>query len=95
MRTHNQDARSLRGRLLARTFLHRSQVDGDVRCVGDEAAIRSKERTAEVKALFDIGRDGRTLEGAAHLLGDATATRGRTRGQARAGVRGALARRMR
>eukprot|EP00982_Pelagococcus_subviridis_P008144 30817-Pelagococcus_subviridis.AAC.1 len=50
---------------------HRAEVHGDVRRVGDEAAVGAEQRAAEVQTLFDVRRRGRALQRSAHLLRDA------------------------
>ncbi len=49
---------------------HRSQVDGDVRGVGDEVAVRVEERAGEVEAFLDVDGLGGGLQSGAHLFGD-------------------------
>ena len=40
------------------------------RTIRDEVAVRSKQRARKVEAFLHVGRDGRALQRAAHLLGD-------------------------
>jgi hypothetical protein len=48
--------------LISHSKAHRSQMDGQVRCICYQATIWRKDGTAEVKSLFDVGRDRSTLQ---------------------------------
>lgn len=49
-------------------LLHGSQMHRDVGGIRDQPPIRPKKGTGEVKAFFDVGRNGCTLQDAAHLF---------------------------
>mmetsp|Transcript_37100 Transcript_37100/g.96181 ORF Transcript_37100/g.96181 Transcript_37100/m.96181 type:complete len:251 (-) Transcript_37100:562-1314(-) len=48
--------------LIPHCFLHSTEVDGEVRSIRNETAIRPEYRARKVKALLHIGRHGRTLQ---------------------------------
>lgn len=50
------------------SLLHGAQVHRNVGSIGDQAPIRPKEGTGEVKAFFDVGGDGCALKDSAHLF---------------------------
>ena len=58
------------GAQAAHTFFHRAEVDGDVRSVGDEAAIGVEQGAGKIEAFLDVRGEGRAAKGDAHLLGD-------------------------
>lgn len=43
-------------------LLHGTQVHGNVRRVGDEAAVGAKQGAREIQTLLDVRRNGRALE---------------------------------
>ena len=45
-------------------------MDGDVRGVGDEAAVGIEQGAGEVEAFLDVRGEGGAAQGDAHLLGD-------------------------
>ena len=49
---------------------HRAEVDGDVLGLGDHPAAFVEECRRAVAAFLDVGRERRTDERRAHLLGD-------------------------
>ncbi len=54
----------------AHAFLHRAEMHGDVRGVGDERGRGVEERAGEIQPLLDVGGQRRALERRAHLFGD-------------------------
>lgn len=49
---------------------HGAEVHRDVRCVGDQVAVRVEEGAGEVEPLLDVDGVGGVLQAHAHLLGD-------------------------
>ena len=49
---------------------HRAEMYRNVRCIGNQVAVRIEQRTREVQPLTDIHRLGSRLQPEAHLLGD-------------------------
>ena len=49
---------------------HGAEVDGDMRGLGDEAAVGVEDGAGVVAALLDVGRVRGAAEGDAHLVGD-------------------------
>ena len=45
-------------------------MDGNVRGVGDEAAVGIEERAGKIESFFDVRGQRRAAQGRAHLLGD-------------------------
>ena len=49
---------------------HRTQVHRHVRRIGDQVALRVKQRTGKIQTLFDVDRVGGVLQLQTHLLGN-------------------------
>jgi len=49
---------------------HRSQVNGNERCISDQVSVRAKQCAGEVESFLDIGADGSLLEATTHSLRD-------------------------
>src|SRR5688572_19344809 len=58
---------------------HRAEVDRDVFCLGDHAALRVEERRRAVASLLDVRRVGAPDQDGPHLLGDASQSTGEDR----------------
>uniref|UniRef100_A0A182IL16 Secreted protein n=1 Tax=Anopheles atroparvus TaxID=41427 RepID=A0A182IL16_ANOAO len=52
-------------------LLHGTEVHRDVRRVAHQPPVRAEQGAGEIEPLLDVGRDGRALQDAPHLLGDA------------------------
>jgi hypothetical protein len=50
---------------------HRSQVNGNERCIRDQVSVRTKQRAREIEPFLDISADGSLLEATAHGFRDA------------------------
>jgi hypothetical protein len=47
---------------------HAAQVDRDVRGLSTQLAVGVEHRAGKVQAVLDVGRQGGTLQGGAHLI---------------------------